>query len=134
VNNQELFDFVARTLIKQGGPSLIDGRCAYRSPEGRRCAAGILVPEGIDLVEGMTIDEAMTLDEFADEPHLALIRDNLEMVRRLQFVHDMATEPLSPDEDPISDDDWMASWLPAMSRLAAELGLSDAVLSEGASS
>lgn len=44
---QEVFDFVVNHLAKQGRMSFNDvtGRCAYRDPDGNKCAAGCLIPD-----------------------------------------------------------------------------------------
>ena len=42
---QEVFDFVVSKIIHQGQPSTVNGSCAYRGPDGLRCAAGWLLPD-----------------------------------------------------------------------------------------
>jgi hypothetical protein len=40
---QEVFDQVARHLLIQNKQCLIGSECAYRSPDGLKCAAGCLI-------------------------------------------------------------------------------------------
>lgn len=42
---QEVFDQVAEHLLTQGKKSLDFKRCAYRSPNGLKCAAGCLISD-----------------------------------------------------------------------------------------
>lgn len=48
MTNQEIFDTVARHLLKQGARSITPmGRCAYRGNGGLRCAVGVLIPDDV---------------------------------------------------------------------------------------
>lgn len=42
---QEVFDYVAKHLIKQGKQAVAGSNCAYRSPEGLSCAVGCLITD-----------------------------------------------------------------------------------------
>lgn len=46
MTKQEIFDIVWNSIISQGGPSVntFNG-CAYRGNNGRKCAAGWLIPD-----------------------------------------------------------------------------------------
>lgn len=79
---QEVFNQVVRHLLIQNKRSLIGSDCAYRSPEGLRCAAGCLIADDEyqhDL-EGLTwfalIDHRMVPDYHSD------------LILALQKVHD----------------------------------------------
>jgi hypothetical protein len=45
VNKQEIFDTVAIGIRAQGGPAIRGNSCAYRTPSGRKCAAGLLIKD-----------------------------------------------------------------------------------------
>ena len=48
IEAQELYDFVVAAIVKQGRPSVGDNdRCLYRGPDGLKCAAGHVIPDGI---------------------------------------------------------------------------------------
>ena len=48
VEAQELYDFVVAAIVKQGRPSVGDNdRCLYRGPDGLKCAAGHVIPDGV---------------------------------------------------------------------------------------
>lgn len=46
--DQEIFDHVAKHLLKQGRQSRDPdtGECRYRGPDGTMCAVGCLIPDG----------------------------------------------------------------------------------------
>ncbi len=44
-NNQEVFDFVVGKIREQGCKSIGEDFCAYRGPNGLKCAAGWLIPD-----------------------------------------------------------------------------------------
>ena len=44
MNNQQIFDKVAKHLLKQNAKAInADGTCLYRSPKNRKCAVGCLI-------------------------------------------------------------------------------------------
>lgn len=45
MNKHEIFNKVARHLIKQGGRAMENGVCRYRGPAGTKCAIGALIPD-----------------------------------------------------------------------------------------
>lgn len=47
MTKQEIFDTVARWLLRPGGTQSMrhDGVCAYRGPGGNKCAVGVLIPD-----------------------------------------------------------------------------------------
>lgn len=46
MNKQEMFDTAVLGILNQGGISISeDGICLYRNPNGRKCAAGFLIPD-----------------------------------------------------------------------------------------
>jgi hypothetical protein len=134
---QELFNAVALALIAQRGPSFEVGKgCMYRGPNGRKCAAGHLIPDEVYRPTMETISfsgldtpvyDAMGVDD----------KDVL-FVQRLQRAHD-APVLNSPgalsdaSSDPFAtptDTEWFADWVAGMRRIASELGLSTAVFTD----
>lgn len=103
--NQEIFDIVAKHLLTQGVRSQTakkfensDGYypvCAYRGEGGRKCAAGVLIPDSKynALMEGLNVGSA----------HVSAALDgvssaSLDLLTALQRMHDVE-EPLTwPDE------------------------------------
>ena len=81
---QVIFDTVLDKLRVQGCASIDPntGDCLYRGPEGRRCAAGWLIPDHLynPNMEGKAVAR---LPEFRDHPHRRLLS-------LLQFAHDYA--------------------------------------------
>lgn len=81
---------VREELIAQGGPSLggeRNGTCLYRAPDGRRCAAGLLMSDEFyrPELETKTVDDARVWD--------ALLASGVDpdlrgLVESLQRVHD----------------------------------------------
>ncbi len=47
MNRQQVLDQVVSCIVAQGGPSFSKGKgmCLYRGPDGRKCAAGCLLPD-----------------------------------------------------------------------------------------
>jgi hypothetical protein len=113
---QETFDRVAAHLLAQGRTAEmvdpLDGEtlCAYRTPDGLKCAAGCLIP-----------DELYTPDMERQSIHsdgragavLERLGYNLDLVLSLQAVHDQGV----PD-----------NWPKRLRAVAARYKLSTAVL------
>jgi len=92
MTNQELFDFVVSSVIKQGGPSvaLTNGQieCLYRSPEGRKCAVGFLIPDD----KYTPACESHLPRWLRRKGFIENISDyQLNMIDRLQYAHDEAS-------------------------------------------
>lgn len=47
MNKQEIFDTVYKALLEQGESSVNNGVCAYRGPNGTKCAVGHLIPDDL---------------------------------------------------------------------------------------
>jgi hypothetical protein len=116
---QETFDTVARHLLTQGEKSEIDGvGCAYFGQEGRRCAAGVLIPEdkydpefeGEQLYHGASGQPENEASKVIYEAG-----HDLSLCQDLQFVHD-------------SED--VCNWIRMLGSLAENWDLSTAVLAE----
>lgn len=86
---QEIFDTVVKHLAKQGGPAREPKGmmyCLYRAPDGRKCAAGALIPDEVyhASMEGSVIETLIR------EPHNLpdFFRGNKDLIGALQYVHD----------------------------------------------
>lgn len=99
---QQVFDHVARHLLTQKqrafDPNIrtntlgATGMCAYRAPDGCKCAAGCLIPDDLysPAMERMNFSSVYTqFPALADR--LCLTARTVDMVHELQRVHDMGT-------------------------------------------
>ncbi len=92
-NNQEVFDYVVAALRKQGRKSLVFDSatkkelCSYRGEEGKKCAAGHLIPDE---------DYNPTWENIAvrigvDNPvvhYFASKGYDIKLISKLQYCHD----------------------------------------------
>lgn len=116
---QEVFDTVALHLLTQNAKSMLPPdedfeTCAYRSPDGRKCAVGCLIPDDKydDRVERLNIEEVADLLG-GDTGELLL--DHEDLLDALRQVHD--------DYDP-------ERWRDELRVVATEQSLSLAVLEQ----
>lgn len=90
LTNQEAFDLVYRHLLTQNerSESLIEKgvRCVYRSTDGKKCAAGILIED--DQYRPDMEGVGITWFKHQWLPQLRAVND--ELLSRLQDVHDRA--------------------------------------------
>lgn len=123
-SKQEIFDFVARNLLKQGKPSHIDGECRYRM-DGLKCAAGWLIPdEEYDRhYEGNTISGV----PYFTNNHL-FSSELLDLIDDLQEAHDLYTIPW-PQKDEIFEnpESWKMAWISLMYDVARNHNLNTKV-------
>ena len=117
-----ILDTVEKELIKQGGPSANEaGMCLYRSPEGRKCGVGVLIPDELytpdfddeDLDFAGTISNifAYGVSEYSENEVVTectrlldyLGKDNLDLLSDVQELHDswvrgprVGTSPRAP--------------------------------------
>ena len=89
---QETYDTVVEHLLKQGGPSMLKGSnvtCAYRGDNGRKCAAGILIPDDRyhPNMENKSV-KAWDVRDVIEE--LGYV--NGDLLQRLQEAHDSSAE------------------------------------------
>lgn len=80
---QDVFNYIANHLIKQGQPSMGGFACLYRNPDGLSCAAGCLIPDDQydPNMEGESWDNLVNIWNVVDKRHLNLIMS-------LQGIHD----------------------------------------------
>lgn len=86
MNAQETFDTVARHLLTQGQRSTAGGgaeACRYRGSEGRKCAAGVLIPDAVYVedMEGFGWQAVCEMHPQVPQAHCRLIAE-------LQRIHD----------------------------------------------
>lgn len=109
---QETFDIVAAHLLKQGEQSKLTGStvCAYHGNEGRKCAAGVLIPEGDYTIamEGRGVRHLCDIHH----PDTTWYGHDVKLVRNLQIVH---------DDSPVV-------WKDRLANIAWEYGLDKTVL------
>lgn len=94
VTAQEIFDRVWRHFVTEGNPRSVHeygggSACAYRGPNGARCAVGLLIPddEYVPSMEGRCVSAALgpTVRGLIAEGHDGLLD-------ALQNAHDCADE------------------------------------------
>ena len=97
MNQQEIFDFVAKFLADQGRTKI---RCRYRSALGFKCAVGCLIPDHLydDDMEEMSVyklsDETNVMHPLAWKAWLIenpWFRENQELLLSLQVLHDLGS-------------------------------------------
>ncbi len=122
MNDQEVFDKVARHLLTQKRKSLVKDdslSCMYRSHDGLQCAAGCLIPDSIykERMEHNTINCMLSPKHERYEPSLAALLAGVssEMLRRLQLVHDRSA---------------VHDWFGELDRAAVDFQLDAGVLKE----
>ena len=86
LTNQQVFYKVVTALRLQGAKSLLNPdngslACAYRSPDGKKCAAGHIIPDELYSPE-MESKNPFGIPAFAD------LVENLTFLNDLQYAHD----------------------------------------------
>jgi len=87
MNDQEAFDRVATHIFVQGEPAIFDGRCVYRTPQGLRCAIGVLIPDNQydPMMEGKSVQEIAEKAKWFGDIFAGL---SLYFLEPLQNIHD----------------------------------------------
>lgn len=86
MEKQEIFDKVATHLATQGRQAALNNEaCVYRTSDGLKCAAGILIPDDVyqPSMEGKPIDIIIEGYEGLDN-----LRSNHPIILSLQRAHD----------------------------------------------
>lgn len=85
---QELFDKVYAAILAQG-PSFSGRECMYRSPNGAKCAAGLLLKDEFykPRMEGRSCLSPEIEQALVDS---GVGRENIQLVRAIQGAHDSA--------------------------------------------
>lgn len=100
MEKQEIYDKVCAHLAQQKTRSrgvMEDGRmdCAYRMPDGRRCAIGALIPDSMYVPEmdNPSDGESSTVGPlFHRYPEVAAYIGHPELCRALQAAHDFSED------------------------------------------
>lgn len=111
MTNQETFDTMAIGLLKQGcrsiGVDTMGKICMYRGPDGRKCPAGMLIPD-VDYQkawEGGAVKIGSPVGQYLKDRGF-----DIALVQSVQYVHD--------NKDPKEFD-----WRFELNRVAAAYGL-----------
>lgn len=89
MNAQEIFDKVVSHLREQGGPAKDeDGKCWFRTPNGKKCAVGCLIPDEAYKTIMEAYGSARSLLLYYDEWWTEGWKQNLDLLSNLQGVHD----------------------------------------------
>lgn len=110
LTTQQIFNRAVTGVLSQGGPSVRHGRdhtdepsvfCLYRSPNGRRCAAGWVIPDEL-YKEDM---ESNLAGNVFRRPALAGLVTGVgcDLLQRLQDVHDGLANTHQGDDDTFLD-------------------------------
>lgn len=87
---QEIYNTVVSHLLAQGEPARIvdntGAQCMYRTPDGKKCAIGVLIPDADydPAMEGLPV--LQLLDLAIDS--LAPYREHVGLLQGLQRAHD----------------------------------------------
>jgi hypothetical protein len=97
MNKQQTFNKVVRHLRRQGRATDSKGTCMYRTPNGRSCAVGCLIPDELyhESMEGKAVGTTSSpLSGFMASKITALVElleIDVVLARDLQTVHDHDT-------------------------------------------
>jgi hypothetical protein len=100
---QEIFDKVVEHLAKQGKRARIavspgDFRCKYRTPDGLKCAVGVLIPDELyDPEMDSGIVDILYILKQGKFPQLNLLIRHMYLLAALQSIHD-------------NEDNWAYPW------------------------
>ena len=120
---QETFDTVAKHLLTQNAKAEntdeYGSLCAYRAADGKRCAAGCLIPDELYSEDMEKHYVAINFGPSEGQPTppgkvIVELGHDLELVHALQKIHDRTVD--------------VSTWRDQLRRLATSLGLSTEVL------
>lgn len=102
MNAQQVFDKVADHLWTQGVPSIdaLSGYCMYRGEEGRSCAVGCLIPDDVYSQSMEDLRVAALVGAFGTRLP-PFIKEHVELLSRLQSVHDSAVSMVTSGMKPL---------------------------------
>lgn len=117
MNPQEIFDTVVKHLREQGGPAHDNESCAYRAPDGRKCAVGCLIPDYLyhKSMEGLNLNQLMSKSSFR-LPAFFKGEKNRALMKNLQEVHDFE----------FNDEQGFGGIVSSLVELAKDFNLNDA--------
>lgn len=117
MTDRELFDFVVNHLVSQGCPSkqAFGKNCAYRGPQGRKCAVGCLINDDNyrPSLEGKVALHRHVVEALTN----SVGSFDFALCSALQTAHDQHnSEPMS---------EWRARLVESLGAIAREFGFSD---------
>ena len=85
MTRQETFDLVIQKMIEQGEKCSERDQCLYRGLQGRKCAAGVLIPDCYyeQSMEGAVIEDRSRILQILDQAG-----HDVGLVAKLQTCHD----------------------------------------------
>lgn len=93
MDKQAIFNTVWNHFIAEGNPPSIsaEGRCRYRTEDGKKCAIGILIPDEL-YSEALEGSSAKGICDFADIRAALDVHDSTDInyLNQIQFAHDGA--------------------------------------------
>jgi hypothetical protein len=116
---QEIFDTIITHLSSQGKramtvlaedkdfPNDKEPNCAYRTPDGLKCAFGILIPDSEYIADFETHDVYGVfnmIDPYGSMPVLNDLSENKELIQDLQLVHDNERSNIKEELENIADE------------------------------
>lgn len=127
MNKQKIFDTVWNGIVSQGGASIdpVTVTCLYRGPNGRKCAAGWMIPNEKEHL----IRENCSIQSAWAEIALDMSPNELEYLAILQRIHDDSATH-RPEHGPryaVSDSEFLVSFMSAMRIHAIENGLTPSI-------
>lgn len=105
---QEVFDYIAKHLLKQNKKSKTGDGCAYWGHRGLKCAAGCLIPDDFSLSPRTN---NIVWESFTDDNNIT--KAHTKLIRYLQIVHD--------DSEPFD-------WKNNLRQVATQFRLSTAII------
>lgn len=85
ITAQAIFDRVLNGLRLQGKASVLEGNCMYRSPDGSKCAFGLLIKDEEYDPAMENCSAPLVLVKF---PKLSYLQPHSQLLDALQFAHD----------------------------------------------
>ena len=110
MTKQQIFNKVARHLLKQNEQAMVGTMCQYRAPGGLKCAIGALIPDAKykQEFEGSVVGILDEPESIAVRKAAGLKANQIALGKALQDVHD--------ESDP-------ANWIEQLMRVQKKFGL-----------
>jgi len=121
MTKQETFDFVVKAIVEQGRPAVDQfGNCEYRTADGRKCAAGHLIPDDQyqPSLEGWSVGTESVPESKRLRDIITAAGHDADLVSALQSAHDQ-----SASEERHGAGDFMPMFLERAKSVAVRHGL-----------
>lgn len=94
MTRQEMFNHVATKILEQGGPAWSVQGCVYRTADGKKCAAGWLIPDELYKtdMEGLRFHSYAWREMGLSQGLPEYLTSEDIFIRILQTAHDGATD------------------------------------------